>query len=51
MFVNKKAPIEGHCKVKEKLDWMFNRISSSMGKEIARPNYEKWIKELEKFEN
>jgi len=49
IFVNKKAPIEGYDKVKEKLDWMFNRISSREAKEIVRPNYEKWSAELEKF--
>ena len=49
MFVNKKAPIEGYEKVKEKLDWMFNRISTEERKEFARENYSKWSKELEKY--
>ncbi len=46
MFVIKKAPLEGKEKVKEKLDWMFNRIFSEKAKEIARPDYEKWVKLL-----
>jgi len=33
-------------KVKEKLDWMFNRISSEKAKEIARPWYEEAIKKI-----
>lgn len=49
MFVNKKAPIEGYMKVKEKLDWMFNRISSIRAKEEARLNYIKWSSLLEKY--
>jgi len=47
MFVNEKAPVEGKKKVKEKLDWMFNRISTEEHKKFARDNYEKWSKELE----
>lgn len=49
MFVNKKAPVEGYAKVKEKLDWMFNRISTEERKEFARENYQKWSEELEKY--
>jgi hypothetical protein len=49
MFVNKKAPIEGYEKVKEKLDWMFNRISTEERKGVARENYSRWSKELEKY--
>lgn len=48
MFVKKKAPVEGYQKIKDKFDWMFNRISSDERKEFARANYEKWISELEK---
>ena len=33
----------------ERLDWMFNRISSEERKLFARANYEKWMTELEKF--
>lgn len=47
MFVTKKASIEGYKKVKEKLDWMFNRISSEDRKNFARANYEKWTKVLD----
>lgn len=49
MFVNKKAPVEGYKSVKEKLDWMFNRISSEAHKKLARENYEKWSKALEVY--
>ncbi len=49
MFVSKKVPIEGFKNVKEKLDWMFNRISSEEHKSLAKENYEKWSKELEKY--
>lgn len=49
MFVTKKAPVEGYEKVKGKLDWMFNRISSDLAKDEARENYEKWIAELERY--
>ncbi|WKZ26777.1 MAG: DUF4202 family protein [Candidatus Paceibacterota bacterium] len=49
LFVNEKAAIEGYEEVKEKLDWMFNRISSKKRKEIARENYEKWSKILEGY--
>ncbi|MEO8638076.1 MAG: DUF4202 family protein [Candidatus Taylorbacteria bacterium] len=46
MFVTQKAPIEGNKKVKEKLDWMFNRISSREAKADARQNFEKWMNML-----
>lgn len=49
MFVREKLPVEGYEKVKGKLDWMFNRIKFNDAKELARPNYEKWARELEKF--
>ena len=49
MFVNKKAPAEGYGSVKEKLDWMFNRISNEDHKKFARENYERWSRELEKY--
>ncbi|HEV7449010.1 MAG TPA: DUF4202 family protein [Candidatus Paceibacterota bacterium] len=49
MFVTKKAPTEGYEKVKEKLDWMYNRINSPEAKEAARANYERWSAELEKL--
>lgn len=49
MFVNKKAPVEGYHKVKAKLDWMFNRISTEEHKKLALENYKRWSDELEKF--
>lgn len=49
MFVNKKAPIEGYKNVKEKLDWMFNRISSNEHKTFAEENYKTWSKALEAY--
>ena len=49
MFVSKKAPIEGYKKVKEKLDWMFNRISSNDRKKFAEENYNHWSKILNSF--
>ena len=48
-FVEERAKTEGYKKVKDKLDWMFNRISSEEHKKFARENYEKWSKELEKY--
>jgi hypothetical protein len=49
MFVNKKASIEGYKNIKEKLDWMFNRISSDEHKEFAEENYKTWSKALEAY--
>ncbi len=48
-FVEKRVLEDGYEKIKEKLDWMFNRISSEEHKKFARENYEKWSKELEKY--
>ncbi len=36
----------GYDKIKEKFDWMYNRITDPKVKEIAKPFYEKMIKEL-----
>ncbi|MDE2038274.1 MAG: hypothetical protein KGI69_03585 [Patescibacteria group bacterium] len=47
MFVRKRAEQDGYEKVKGKLDWMFDRITSSAAKDAARANYEKWRKELD----
>lgn len=49
IFVTKRVKKDGYEKVKGKLDWMFNRISTEERKNFARENYEKWSKELEKF--
>jgi hypothetical protein len=38
----------GYDKIKEKMDWMYNRISDSHAKELATPFYEKMIAELNK---
>ncbi|NTW30759.1 MAG: DUF4202 domain-containing protein [Candidatus Moranbacteria bacterium] len=46
-FVMKKAQVEGYEKIREKLDWMFDRIGSEERKEYARENYEKWSSLLE----
>ena len=47
MFVRERAKVDGYKKVKDKLDWMFNRISSEIARDAARPNYKKWRKELD----
>lgn len=46
-FINKKVGETSREKVKDKFDWMFNRISSEKAKKIARPWYEGAIKKLE----
>jgi len=46
-FVTKKIADVGKEKVKDKLDWMYNRITSAQAKEIVRPWYEAAIKKLE----
>ncbi|MFA6428810.1 MAG: DUF4202 family protein [Candidatus Buchananbacteria bacterium] len=46
-FVEQRAVKEGYAKIKEKLDWMFNRISSPERKNLAKANYKKWLKALE----
>lgn len=45
-FVEEKARRLGREKVKEKFDWMFNRITSKKAKKISRHWYERAIKEL-----
>lgn len=47
-FVTKKVKVEGYKPVKEKLDWMFNRIVGKNPKELAEPLYKKWIDVLDK---
>ncbi len=46
MFVTRKALNEGKGKIKEKLDWMFDRIKSKEAKMAATANYTKWVKLL-----
>ncbi len=41
----------GYNAIKEKFDWMYNRISDLKAKELARPFYEKMILELNKLKN
>ncbi len=48
-FVEEKAPNEGYQKIKGKFDFMFNRISTDEHRKSAKENYEKWLKELEKY--
>lgn len=55
-FVENNAPIFflridklGYDRVKEKFDWMYNRISSAKAKELAKPFYDKIVLELEKY--
>ncbi len=48
-FVEERALTEGYGKIKEKLDWMYNRISSEEHKKLAKENYKKWSNELEKY--
>ncbi|HRO65744.1 MAG TPA: DUF4202 family protein [Candidatus Dojkabacteria bacterium] len=46
-FVSKKVHEYGYEKVKEKLDWMFNRITQDRAKELVREKYEEAIHQLE----
>ncbi len=46
-FLTKHVSEVGKDKVKEKFDWMFNRITSEKAKQIARQWYEEAIKKLE----
>ena len=47
MFLTKKVNEVGKEKVKEKFDWMFNRITSKKAKELAMDWYKKAVKDLE----
>ncbi len=42
--VKKLVPLIGEDKVRRKIDWMFNRISSEKAKELAKPFYDKVLK-------
>ena len=48
-FVRKKVLTEWYEKVKLKIEWMYNRISSEVAREQAKKNYEYWMSELEKM--
>ncbi len=45
-FVTKKVQDTSKVKVKEKLDWMFERITSQDAKKLAEPWYKKAVKKL-----
>ena len=45
-FIEKLVSTMGVKKIKEKIDWMFNRISGKKARNIAFPWYEKAIKQL-----
>ena len=45
-FARNRVKEDGYEKVKGKLDWMFNRITSEERKNFARENYEKWLRVL-----
>jgi len=45
-FIKKLVPIMGAEKIREKMDWMFNRISSEKAKKIAYTWYKEAIKQL-----
>ncbi len=47
VFLRKDVPEIGKEKVKEKFDWMFNRITSEKARQISRQWYEEAIKKLE----
>lgn len=49
-FVKKKVGETSKDKVKDKFDWMFNRISSKKAKKFAEPFYQKAKKELLKLD-
>lgn len=46
LFLTKDVQDVGKGKVKEKFDWMFNRITSEKAKQIAQPFYNKAISDL-----
>lgn len=48
-FIKKTAFIASPQAVREKVDWMYNRITSRKAKAYAKPMYEKSLKYLNKF--
>lgn len=57
-FVENNAPIFlskldklGYDRIKEKFDWMYERISSLKAKELAKPFYDKMMEELENIKH
>ena len=51
LFVEVKSGLDGYKKVKEKIDWMFERIGSDQAQEIASPLYKKATGQLESIRN
>ncbi len=47
MFAKERVKEDGYEKVKGKLDWMFDRISTEEHKQYARENYVKWSRVLD----
>ncbi|MFZ2189995.1 MAG: HD domain-containing protein [Candidatus Magasanikiibacteriota bacterium] len=47
----KIIPILGFDKIKNKIDWMYNRISSKKAREFAKPFYKKITDTMKKYEN
>jgi len=45
-FVQKHVPEVGVEKVRKKFEWMYNRINSGKAQKIAKPMFEKLLKEL-----
>jgi len=47
LFLEKRVPEIGKEKVRQKFDWMFNKITSKKAKQLAEPFYNKAIGALE----
>lgn len=45
-FVKKYVKQVGKQKVKDKFDWMYERITSDKARKVAKPFYDKYLKEL-----
>ncbi|MBU1922150.1 DUF4202 family protein [Patescibacteria group bacterium] len=45
-FIEKLVPLFGKKVIKEKFDWMYERITSKKAQQIAQPMYEKALKKL-----
>jgi len=50
-YISRYTPGIGKELVAKKINWMFNRITSNEAREIARPMYEKVIRELNIYAN
>ena len=49
-FVLNRVKEEGYQKIKGKLDWMFDRITTPERKSFARENYNEWMTKLAEYE-